>query len=51
MSTTTPAEALGLADKGRIVPGGGADLTVLNPEGAVQETIVAGKTVYTNKEA
>jgi N-acetylglucosamine-6-phosphate deacetylase len=42
---------LGFADKGRIVTRGDADLTVLNPAGAVQETVVAGDFVYKVKEA
>ncbi len=46
MASETPAEILGLREKGRITPGADADFTVLDPEGFVQETIVAGETVY-----
>jgi N-acetylglucosamine-6-phosphate deacetylase len=46
MATQTPAEILGIHDKGRIVPGADADLVLLVPSGAVYETIVGGETVY-----
>ncbi|MGF1472284.1 MAG: N-acetylglucosamine-6-phosphate deacetylase [Rubrobacteraceae bacterium] len=46
MASETPAEILGLPERGRLEPGADADLVVLNPGGFVQETIVAGKTVY-----
>ena len=46
MATETPAEVLGMPEKGRIVPGAAADLVVLGEEGKIEETIVAGKTVY-----
>jgi N-acetylglucosamine-6-phosphate deacetylase len=46
MATETPAEILGLPGKGRIAPGADADLVVLNLDGSVQRTIVAGTTVY-----
>ena len=46
MASETPAEILGLAEKGRIALGADADLVILSPEGTVEETIVAGETVY-----
>ena len=46
MASETPAEILGLPRKGKIKPGADADLAVLDREGFVQETIVAGETVY-----
>ena len=42
----TPAEVLGLSEKGRIAPGAAADLVILSTEGMVKETVVAGETVY-----
>lgn len=51
MATETPAEVLGVRDKGRtgrIAPG--ADLEVLGPGGAVEETMVAGKTLYERRK-
>jgi N-acetylglucosamine-6-phosphate deacetylase len=50
MATQTPADILGLAKKGRISVGADADLTLLGPDGAVRETIVAGETVYQRQE-
>ena len=46
MATETPAAILGMTGKGKIVPGADADLTVLTPDGVIEETIVAGETVY-----
>jgi N-acetylglucosamine-6-phosphate deacetylase len=46
MATRTPARALGLDTLGEIAPGAAADLVVLDPDGAVAETLVAGGTVY-----
>jgi N-acetylglucosamine-6-phosphate deacetylase len=46
MTTSTPAEILGLPAKGRITPGADADLLVLSAEGELQETVVAGRTIY-----
>ena len=41
-----PPQALGLDRIGRIAPGAEADLVVLGPDGVVEETLVAGETVY-----
>ena len=49
MASETPAKILGLPDKGKVMPGADADLTVLSTEGVVQETIVAGKTVHSRE--
>lgn len=46
MATRTPARALGLERIGEIAPGAEADLVVLAPDGAVEETLVAGDSVY-----
>ena len=46
MASTTPAEILGLSEKGRIAPGAHADLVILSTEGIIEETILAGETVY-----
>jgi N-acetylglucosamine-6-phosphate deacetylase len=46
MASETPAEILGVFEKGRITPGADADLVVLSAEGRVEETIVAGDTVH-----
>lgn len=46
MTTSTPAAILGLPAKGSITPGADADLVVLSAEGWVQETVVAGRTIY-----
>ena len=50
MATETPAEVLGARDKGRIVPGADADLVVPGPGGAVEETMVAGKTLHERRK-
>ena len=49
MASESPAEILSLSEKGRVVPRADADLVVLSPEGRVEETIVAGETVYHGK--
>jgi N-acetylglucosamine-6-phosphate deacetylase len=46
MATETPAAALNLDSKGKIAVGCDADLVLLDAEGTVLETIVAGETVY-----
>jgi N-acetylglucosamine-6-phosphate deacetylase len=44
--TTTPADLLGLADRGRIRPGARADLTILDHAGELQATVIAGDTAW-----
>ena len=46
MATRTPAQVLGSDRIGQIAPGAEADLVLLGPDGAVEETFVAGETVY-----
>ena len=46
MATRTPARALGVERIGEIAPGADADLVVLDRDGTVEETLVAGETVY-----
>jgi N-acetylglucosamine-6-phosphate deacetylase len=41
-ASAAPASVLGLADRGRVVPGAIADLVVLTPAGEVVATIVRG---------
>jgi dihydroorotase-like cyclic amidohydrolase len=45
-ASETPADILGLFEKGKITPGADADLVVISTEGMVEETIVVGETVY-----
>jgi N-acetylglucosamine-6-phosphate deacetylase len=47
MATETPADVLGLTNKGRIAPSADADLVLLNEQFEVIRTIVGGKTVFT----
>ena len=42
-AATTPADLLGLADRGRIEPGARADLVALNPDLTVETTWVLGR--------
>jgi N-acetylglucosamine-6-phosphate deacetylase len=42
-ATTTPADLLGLSDRGRIEPGARADLVALNPDLTVETTWVGGR--------
>ena len=42
-ASTTPADLLGLADRGRIEPGARADLVALNPDLTVETTWVHGR--------
>jgi N-acetylglucosamine-6-phosphate deacetylase len=44
--TTTPADLLGLADRGRVRPGARADLTILDLAGDLHATVVAGETAW-----
>jgi N-acetylglucosamine-6-phosphate deacetylase len=44
--TSTPADLLGLTDRGRIRVGTRADLTILDPDGALVATVIAGTTVH-----
>jgi N-acetylglucosamine-6-phosphate deacetylase len=46
MATQTPADILGLSNKGRIEPGADADLVLMNDQFEVMWTIVNGKIVY-----
>ncbi|MCA1687751.1 MAG: amidohydrolase family protein, partial [Actinobacteria bacterium] len=46
MAAETPAVALNLDGKGKIAAGCDADFVLLDAEGTVLETIVAGETVY-----
>lgn len=48
MATQTPAESLGLTDRGRLAPGLRADLCLLDDELKPVHTIVAGETVWRN---
>jgi N-acetylglucosamine-6-phosphate deacetylase len=45
MASETPADILGVFEKGRTTPGADADLVVLSPEDTVYETIVAGEII------
>jgi N-acetylglucosamine-6-phosphate deacetylase len=51
MATRTPARALGLERIGEIAPGADADLVVLATDGAVEETLVAGESLYRRRAA
>lgn len=46
MATRTPADVLGLTNKGRLAPGADADIVLLNERFEVLSTIVNGKMVY-----
>ncbi len=44
--TTTPADLLGLTDRGRIRTGARADLTIVDPAGNLHRTVIAGETAW-----
>lgn len=44
--TSTPADLLGLADRGRIVVGARADLTILDHDGNLRATVIGGETAW-----
>jgi N-acetylglucosamine-6-phosphate deacetylase len=46
MATATPADALGLANKGRLQPGSDADVVILDAALQVHLTMIAGQMVY-----
>jgi len=45
--TTTPADLLGLTDRGRIAVGARADFTIIDPAGHLHRTVIGGKTAWT----
>jgi N-acetylglucosamine-6-phosphate deacetylase len=47
-ATIVPARLLGLADRGRITPGGRADLTIVTPDFGAAGTIVGGRLAWTS---
>jgi N-acetylglucosamine-6-phosphate deacetylase len=44
--TSTPADLLGLVDRGRIRAGAKADLTIVDPAGNLQRTVIAGEIAW-----
>lgn len=44
--TSTPADLLGLTDRGRLCPGARADLTIVDPSGNLHRTVIAGETAW-----
>jgi N-acetylglucosamine-6-phosphate deacetylase len=44
--TSTPADLLGLAERGRLAVGARADVTVLDPDLVVVATIIAGEVAW-----
>ena len=44
--TSTPADLLGLADRGRIVVGARADFTIVDRTGDLHRTVIAGETAW-----
>jgi len=51
MASRTPADLLGIPDKGRITPGAAADLVLLDTELQVQATLVAGNVLWQRASA
>ena len=51
MAAETPAAALNLDGKGKIAVGCAADFVLLDAEGTVLETIVAGEMVYEREKS
>ncbi len=47
--TTTPADLLGLTDRGRIRVGARADLTIVDHHGNLDRTVVAGQTAWQHR--
>ncbi|MBB5791537.1 N-acetylglucosamine-6-phosphate deacetylase [Jiangella mangrovi] len=50
MASVVPAEALDLADRGRLIPGQHADIVVLDADLGVRTTYVRGEIVYDREE-
>jgi N-acetylglucosamine-6-phosphate deacetylase len=46
--TSTPADLLGLTDRGRIAAGARADFTILDRAGHLRRTVIAGETAWTS---
>jgi N-acetylglucosamine-6-phosphate deacetylase len=44
--TTTPADLLGLSDRGRIAVGARADFTIIDDTGNLHRTVIAGETAW-----
>jgi N-acetylglucosamine-6-phosphate deacetylase len=46
MASQTPAELMGLPDKGKLAPGCDADIIVLDGKLQVTQTLVRGEPIY-----
>jgi N-acetylglucosamine-6-phosphate deacetylase len=44
--TSTPADLLGLTDRGRITVGARADFAILDPAGHLHRTVIGGETAW-----